>query len=121
VKCQINGLPLQFFFDTGASSVSISSLEATFMLKNGYLTQNDVVGTQNYMNANGEVESGTVVNLKSVEFGGFTLHNIQASVADNQAAPLLLGQTVLQRLGKIEIDNLKNVIRITYKEKSQEK
>ena len=39
VACTINNLPLKFIFDTGASSVSISSVEASFMLKNGYLQQ----------------------------------------------------------------------------------
>ena len=34
VACTINNLPLKFIFDTGASSVSISSVEASFMLKN---------------------------------------------------------------------------------------
>jgi len=32
----------------------------------------------------------------------------------NQRAPLLLGQSVLGRLGKIEIDNQQQVIRITH-------
>lgn len=33
------------------------------------------------------------------------LDNVRASVVRNQKAPLLLGQSVLGRLGKIEIDN----------------
>lgn len=36
VKCVINGLPLHFIFDTGATDVSISSVEATFMAKNDF-------------------------------------------------------------------------------------
>lgn len=43
------------------------------------------------------------------------LTNVRASVVANQNAPLLLGQSVLQRLGKIEIDNEKRVIKITAK------
>ena len=35
VKCDINGLPLHFVFDTGVSDVTISMVEATFMMKNG--------------------------------------------------------------------------------------
>lgn len=35
VACIINTLPLKFILDTGASSVSISSVEAAFMLKIG--------------------------------------------------------------------------------------
>ena len=91
VKCQINGLPLHFIFDTGASDVSISSVEATFMLKNDYLKPSDITGKQNYMNANGDITEGTVINLRKVNFGGLELNNIKASVVKNQTVPLLLG------------------------------
>ena len=115
VKCNVNGLPLHFIFDTGASDVTISMVEATFMMKNGYLSSSDVVGSQRYMDANGDVSVGTIINLKDVTFGEHSLNNVRASVVRNQKAPLLLGQSVLGRLGKIEIDNSKNVIRITHK------
>jgi clan AA aspartic protease (TIGR02281 family) len=114
VKCKINDLPLHFVFDTGASDVTLSMVEATFMMKNGYLTGNDVVGSQRYMDANGDVSVGTVINLKNVNFGGLELNNVRASVVRNQKAPLLLGQSVLARLGKIEIDNSKHVLKITH-------
>ena len=113
VKCTINDLPLNFVFDTGASSVSMSQLEANFMLKNGYLKKEDFVGTGRYMDANGDISEGTIVNLRNVDFGGIGLQNVKASIVRNQKAPLLLGQTVLGRLGKIEIDNPKKKIIIS--------
>ena len=113
VKCKINGLPLHFVFDTGASDVTLSMVEATFMMKNGYLSGRDVVGSQRYMDANGDVSVGTVINLRDVDFGGHSINNVRASVVRNQKAPLLLGQSVLGRLGKIEIDNSRNVLKIT--------
>jgi predicted aspartyl protease len=66
------------------------------------------------MDANGDVSVGTIINLKNVNFGGLDLNNVRASVVRNQKAPLLLGQSVLGRLGKIEIDNSKNVLKITH-------
>ncbi len=114
VKCKINNLPLHFVFDTGASDVTLSMVEATFMMKNGYLNDRDVVGSQRYMDANGDVNVGTVINLREVEFGEHSLNNVRASVVRNQKAPLLLGQSVLGRLGKIEIDNSRNVLKITH-------
>jgi clan AA aspartic protease (TIGR02281 family) len=113
VKCAINGLPLTFIFDTGASSVSLSKVEADFMYKNGYLTDKDIVGKQYFQTADGNISVGTVINLKEIVFGGLTLTNVRASVTQSQSAPLLLGQSVLQRLGKIEIDNEKRVLKIT--------
>ena len=115
VQCSINGLPLHFVFDTGASDVTMSMVEATFMLKNKYLTPLDVVGKQNYLTADGNVSEGTIINLKSVKIGDLELSNVRASVVRSQNAPLLLGQSVLGRLGKIEIDNEKRVIKITGK------
>lgn len=105
VKCTINGLPLHFVFDTGAADVTMSMVEANFMLKNDYIKPADIVGSAKYMDANGDITEGTVVNLRNVNFGGLELDNVRASVVRNQKAPLLLGQSVLGRLGKIEIDN----------------
>lgn len=119
VKCTINGLPLHFYFDTGAADVTISSVEAQFMLKNDYLKTSDIKGKAYYGTASGEIAEGTVIVLKKVDFGGLELSNVKASVVHNQKAPLLLGQTVLSKLGRIEIDYEKNVIKITKKVKSK--
>lgn len=113
VKCTINDLPLHFVFDTGASDVTMSMVEATFMLKNDYLSPDDFVGTAKYVDANGDVVEGAVINLRHVNFGGLELSNVRASVVRNQKAPLLLGQSVLGRLGKIEIDNSAMKLRIS--------
>ena len=115
VKCKINDLPLYFVFDTGASTVSLSMVEATFMMKNGYLDKKDVVGSQYFQDANGNVSEGTTINIRKVNFGGLMLENVRASVVRNQKAPLLLGQSVLSRLGKIEIDNPNHILKITHK------
>jgi predicted aspartyl protease len=93
----------------------MSDVEATFMMKNGYLSSKDVVGKQHFLTADGSVSEGTVLNLRNVDFGGLNLNNIQASVVKNQRAPLLLGQSVMQKLGRIEIDNEHRVLKITYK------
>lgn len=114
VKCTINELPLNFIFDTGASIVSLSQVEANFMLKNGYLKREDFVGSGRFVDANGDVTEGTIVNLRDVDFGGLKLNNVRASVVRNQKAPLLLGQTVLGRLGSIEIDNPGKKLIITH-------
>lgn len=114
VKCTINELPLTFIFDTGASIVSLSQVEANFMLKNGYLKREDFTGSGRFVDANGDITEGTIVNLRDVDFGGLKLNNVRASVVRNQKAPLLLGQSVLGRLGSIEIDNSGKKLIITH-------
>ena len=113
VDCTINDLPLNFIFDTGASDVTISQVEANFMYKNGYLDSRDIVGKKTYQVATGAIAVGTTIILKEIKFGGLILRDVRASVVETQNAPLLLGQTVLQRLGKIEIDNTQRILKIT--------
>ena len=106
VPCTINGLELKFIFDTGASDVTISSVEASFMLKNGYLTKDDIRGKEYFSTATGEIHEGTKINLREIKIGDAVLKNVEASVVKNQQAPLLLGQSVLERFGTITIDNI---------------
>jgi clan AA aspartic protease (TIGR02281 family) len=113
VDCTINNLPLNFIFDTGASDVTISQVEANFMYKNGYLDSRDIVGKKTYQVATGAIAVGTTIILKQIEFGGLILRDVRASVVESQNASLLLGQTILQRLGKIEIDNTQRILKIT--------
>lgn len=110
VPVEINGSKMFFIFDTGAGMVSISGTEALFLYKQGTLTEEDILGTTNFIDANGDISEGTVINLKTVKIGNRTLQNIKASVVHNMQAPLLLGQTVLENFGKISIDNNKDEI-----------
>ena len=104
VSCKVNELPLDFIFDTGASSVTLSRSTAIFMLKKGYLSIDDIVGQNTYQMADGNISVGTVIRLKKIEIGGYILHNVEASIIDSDNAPLLLGQSALNKLGKIQID-----------------
>jgi len=104
VPCKVNGLPLKFIFDTGASDVSISLTEALFMLKNGYLKKEDIGESVYYSIANGDVAKGTKLNIKEIEFAGLKLYNIEASIVHETSAPLLLGQSVISKLGKIQLE-----------------
>ncbi len=105
VRGEVNGLPLKFIFDTGASDITISSVEVAFMLKNGFLEEPDMGGVQNYRTASGELVEGTVVNLREMKLGGVTFLNIRAAIIKNQEAPLLLGQSMLARMMVFNVNN----------------
>ena len=105
LPCEVNGLKLRFIFDTGASAVSISLTEASFMLKNGYLDEEDILGTTNVRTADGNIAENITVNLKQVKIGSVCLKNIKAVVSNGLDAPLLLGQSVLDQLGHWSINN----------------
>ena len=114
IPCDINGLQLQMLFDTGASDVTISSVEANFMLKNGYLSEKDIKGKRYYQIANGQLSEGPVITLREVKIGDAVLHNVDASVVKSQKAPLLLGQSAMERFGTITIDNNSNKLIIKH-------
>lgn len=114
IPCEVNGLPLRMLFDTGASSVTLSSVEANFMLKNDYLSTKDLGGKEYYRIADGGLTEGTLVTLREVKIGDFVLKNVKASVVANQKAPLLLGQSVMERFGTITIDNIGGKLRIKH-------
>lgn len=110
VPIKVNGLDLKFIFDTGASSISLSSAEAAVMYRQGQITDDDIIGQQQFQDATGGVSVGTIIRLRTVEIGGIVLHNVEASVVDNIQAPLLLGQTALSKFGKVTIDYDSNTI-----------
>ena len=85
------------------------------MFKNGYLTKEDIRGSQYFSTATGEIAVGTIINLRKVQVGEAVLTNVQATVTNSSSAPLLLGQSVFQKLGTVELDNVKNVLRLTYR------
>ena len=114
IPCDINGLALQMIFDTGASDVTISSVEANFMFKNGYLSEKDIKGKKYYQIANGQISEGTTITLREVRIGDAVLHNVDASVVKSQKAPLLLGQSAMERFGTITIDNQNNKLIIKH-------
>lgn len=104
IPTEINGIPMHFIFDTGAGLISISTTEANFLYKQGTLTDGDVVGSANFIDANGDISEGTIITLKTVKIGDKTLRNVEASVVHNLSAPLLMGQSALEKFGKISID-----------------
>ena len=110
VWIEINGIKLKFIFDTGASIITISKAEAFVLLRQGLLREEDIVGKQSLQDATGRISEGMKINLREVKIGDIVLENIEAVIIDNVDAPLLLGQSVLERFGSIEIDNHNNLI-----------
>jgi len=110
IPCKVNGLNLRFIFDTGASDVSISISEAVFMLKNGYLDSDDIFDTSRSIIADGSIVENTRIILRKIEIGGLILNNVEATVVHSMEAPLLLGQSAIQKLGKIQLESNELVI-----------
>ncbi|MBQ6191173.1 MAG: retroviral-like aspartic protease family protein [Bacteroidaceae bacterium] len=110
VPCKINGIKADFIFDTGAGAISLSSYFANELIKQGKLTESDYIGEGASRIADGSVSSVIMVNIKDVEIGGLHLYNVKAMIKEQQNAPLLLGQSAIEKLGRITIDGYKLII-----------
>ena len=108
----INGLGFYMIFDTGCSTNLISRLEFMALVKNGLITEEDILEPIQSSIADGSVVEMPVVRLKKVIVGNKILfEDVIACVADNVAADLLLGNEILNRVKSYEIDNNEQVIK----------
>lgn len=92
-EASINGRPVKYLLDTGATAVSMSSAQAR---KLGI----DYVAGKEGVSA---TAAGTVrawqVTLNSVKLGGLTLSQVEGTVIDGDSPPMvLLGMSALNRL-----------------------
>ncbi|GHT90710.1 hypothetical protein AGMMS49545_04990 [Betaproteobacteria bacterium] len=87
----INGLPVRFLVDTGASLISMGASDARRLGLDLSRAETGMAGT-----ANGVVQVHKVM-LTTVKVGGITLHNVAASVLPHDMPYLLLGMSFLNR------------------------
>lgn len=103
VPCVVNGAKMKFIFDTGAATVCLSESMAEYLLDNDYITKEDILGTGASQVADGRIVDHVKINLRDIEIAGLHLKDVEAVVVEGQRAPLLLGQTAIQKLGKYTI------------------
>ena len=105
----INGLPVNFLVDTGATSIAMNSAQAR-RLGIDYR----VVGTPSAVMTASRVEQVYEIHLDSVKVGDILLRNVKAVVLEGpQPAELLLGMSYLGRLEMLN-DGQRLVLRKKY-------
>jgi clan AA aspartic protease (TIGR02281 family) len=104
IPCVVNGAKMKFIFDTGASNVCLSMSMAEYLYDNGYIEDEDIKGVGNTAVADGRIVDHIKLTLKDIQIGDLHIHNVEAIVVDGQNAPLLIGQSAIQKLGRIEIN-----------------
>jgi clan AA aspartic protease (TIGR02281 family) len=110
VPTKINGIPMMMTLDTGATDISISVVEYMFLKKQKLLNDSTLESGQCRI-ANGDTVNSYTIIINEVEVGGIKVNNIPCVVMEQQDAPLLLGMSVLKKLGDdISIDYKRNLL-----------
>lgn len=92
-ECFINGMPLKFLLDTGATTVALNSGDAKYA-KIDYKR-----GTPVLVNTANGVVTAYRVTIDSLKIGGITLSQVEGSVLEGGSpSVVLLGMSALKRL-----------------------
>jgi aspartyl protease family protein len=98
VTAEVNGAPVNFLIDTGASDIVLSPADAERI---GYDPAR-LSFTQRYYTANG-VGRGAPVRLDSIAVGSITFDRMPASVNEAPMGESLLGMSFLRELSSYEV------------------
>jgi clan AA aspartic protease (TIGR02281 family) len=106
LKAVVNGVPINFMVDTGASHVVLTIPDARRI---GF-TANDLEFTQEFESANGTVRAAPV-KLRELRIGQFSVYGLEASVNGGPLPISLLGMSFLQRLSSYEVADGRLILR----------
>lgn len=97
LSAEVNGTPIQFIVDTGATWVSLTREDAARVGVSGGLNYSIAMTT-----ANG-VAKAAPVTLRRVRIGQLEVDDVSATVLQEQGGISLLGQSFLKRLRSYEM------------------
>jgi clan AA aspartic protease (TIGR02281 family) len=106
VEAVVEGTPLAFVVDTGASDVVLSPADAERL----GLRADELRFTRRYQTANGVVAAAPIT-LRELRIGQFSAFDVEASVNGAPLAVSLLGMSFLRQLRGYEVDNDRLILR----------
>jgi len=105
LTAEVNGTPIRFVVDTGASQIVLSQSDA----REAGLDLSDLIYTGRAYTANGTVRTAPV-KLDSITIGPIRDHDVRAVVNEGAMDESLLGMEYLQRFSSVEIGGGKLVL-----------
>lgn len=97
VNTKVNGVPIRFMVDTGASDISISMSDA----KRIGIDVSRLNFNKPYQTANGTSYGASIV-IDSIDIAGAKFYNVRASVNSGNMGTSLLGMSMLRKFRKYE-------------------
>lgn len=109
IPSNLNGvLDIKFIIDTGASESSIPLFVVNTLIKTDTVLKSDRLEDGTYIMADGSTSTARRIQLRTIQIGDVTLHNITFSVTDGVTAPLLIGQNILNHFKFVSFDYTNN-------------
>lgn len=109
-------LKIKFIIDSGASEVSVSQDVAFTLIKTETITQNDLLPGQEYQLADGSISKSNRFIIRTLKIGNRILKDVACIISGSVKAPMLLGQSALEKLGNYSIDYKASMIRFQNKQ-----
>lgn len=106
IEALVNGTPVTFLIDTGASDVVLTLDDARRI----GLEPRTLAFTQRFATANGEVRGAPVV-LREIRIGQFRLFDVTASVNEAPLGVSLLGMSFLEQLSGYQVERGRLILR----------
>jgi len=107
---EINGrLTLNFVFDSGAAEMNIPVDVVSTLIRTGTITNTDFLPEKTYILADGSQQSSPRFVIRSVKIGHQSIPNVSASIG-NINSGLLIGQSLLEKLGTWGVDTQRQVL-----------
>lgn len=100
---------LKAIVDSGAADVAVPSDIVSTLIRTGTISNDDFLGVKTYILADGTKVPSQVFRMRRLKVGSRVLENVIASVSAPKA-PILLGQSFLNRFSSWSIDNERHVL-----------
>jgi clan AA aspartic protease (TIGR02281 family) len=110
IKMSVNNRDYDGILDSGAATLLVTDRMVKDMLDSKFITEDDFTGVNKYTVANGQSVIGLEFTIPELIIGDYTLKNIDATVIENTNSDILIGQTVLNRFSKWEVDYDRHIL-----------
>jgi hypothetical protein len=104
VPVEINGaITLNFIVDSGAAEVNIPADVVMTLIRANTIAPSDFLPGRTYVLADGSRVQSPRFVIRSIRIGGHVIENVAATIGEVEGS-LLLGQSILERLGRWSLD-----------------
>jgi hypothetical protein len=107
-----NALDLLLLFDTGVSETIIDDRNIQYLINKNIISENDVLRTSEHKFADGFKRKKITYKINSLVIGKYPIDNPVLATFEDENVELILGNKMISKLGKIQIDYKNHILTI---------